>query len=229
MREGQDGRLVLEISLIKLAQSDGLAPVGEMLERLAALEDTIEESGPGGSESPAQGRPIVPPATKTTSLFESGRGSADETVRESKPRYQGESSPGRAATRHAPPSEKKDESRAPRGSADLWSRLLELTHEKNGWLHVQLGSARLQTQGDQELVVAFPANRSSAREEAEKPENRRLFEKIASNLLGHPIRVRFVSETEEKRAEAPAQGVAVQDEIVQEAIHIFDGRQEKGG
>ncbi len=67
IREGQDDRIVLEMALVKLAQSDGLASVGELIEKLAALEEGAEKSAPpapaaqyGNAKAPAP-RPAVNP------------------------------------------------------------------------------------------------------------------------------------------------------------------------
>jgi len=60
LREGQDERVVLEMALVKLAESDGLRPVGELLERLAVLE---ESAGAGvasdAAPTPARTEPAV--------------------------------------------------------------------------------------------------------------------------------------------------------------------------
>ena len=40
---------------------------------------------------------------------------------------------------------------------------------------------------DGEVVIAFPSDRAAAREEAEKPENRRKLQKILARMLNQPV------------------------------------------
>jgi len=110
-----------------------------------------------------------------------------------------------------------------RAEGGLWDRLLSAAHDKSSWLFCHLGTGRLQAQNESEVVIAFPANRPSVREEMESPEHRKPVQEILSELLGKPVRVRFVCETEQQ-AEQPGRNADIQDEIVREALDIFGGR-----
>ena len=207
VREGQDGRIVLEITLIKLSQSSDLAPVSEMIERLAALEESMGEgSPPTRQDIPQNPRSAQPPQRNNP----------------------------------APGPQPAAESSAPyvaSGLSDVWKGLLAAAHDKDLWLPTQLGLGQLVEEGEGKLLIAFPENRSVAREEVEKHENQKFIRETLSRLMGKPVQVRFanghVPATEEPgRPEEPAEparrpkpsAAASQDEIVQEALRLFDGR-----
>jgi DNA polymerase-3 subunit gamma/tau len=86
LREGQDDRIVLEMALVKLAQSDGLASVGELIEKLAALEEGAEKSA----------APSRPPASLPAEAGEDDRDSAP-AVREDAPGAASRPAPADAA------------------------------------------------------------------------------------------------------------------------------------
>ena len=74
IREGQDSRILLETALVKLAQSNDIIPMGRILERLTALEETLGGATPSGD--------AVPPAPSSYSAPEP---SDPPAVRESQP------------------------------------------------------------------------------------------------------------------------------------------------
>ena len=216
IREGQDDRIVLEMALVKLAQSDGLASVGELIEKLAALEEGAEKSAApsppppapaaqyGNAAAPAS-RPAgnlrrpIPPASRPTES-EDGPDS-DSAVREDAP----------AAPRPAPAND-----------ADLWRRFLDEVH-KNSWLYAQVASGRLQRVKDGEVVIAFPSDRAAAREEAEKPENRRKLQEILARLLNQPVKLTIVTVQGGPARQSPAEA-AMGDGMIQEMVQKFDGQ-----
>ncbi len=201
IREAHDDRIVLETALVKLTQSDGLAPMGEVIERLAALEELVEVSAQEpldtvGTTGPARGEVEAP------SRLQPAEPAPSQTGQEKPPR--------------PPPTEggKTDE---------LWTRLLQTVHDRNSWLYINLAAGHLQRVDDGEVVIAFPANRQNARTELEKPEYRRELETVLAELLGMPTRLRLVTVTGKVAGKRPEQAAA-QDAMVQETLRAFDGR-----
>ena len=208
IREGQDGRTVLEIALVKLTQADGLAPLGEVLERLSALEEDEAAGSPAGS-APAPTQRSSPRPQRQESVAPHGGGSA--SVAEEAPLYESASD--------------ASESVGPTSAVDaLWRRLLDAAHDKESWLYSHLGAGALTIEGD-EALVTFPENRPTARSEVEKPEYRRFIEKTLADLAGRRLSVRFVNGDKHQKPAAPAADESVAaDEMVQETLNLFGGR-----
>jgi DNA polymerase-3 subunit gamma/tau len=199
IREGQDDRIVLEMALVKLAQSDGLASVGELIEKLAVLEE--------GAEKPAA--PSRPPhvenrrpekATPSDLTDRSDR--SDPAVREDAP----------AAPRPASAD-----------TAELGRRFLAEVHARSSWLYAQVASGRLQRVKDGEAVIAFPSDRVSAREEAEKPEHRRELQNILARILNQPVTLTIVTVQGGQAPKSSAEA-AMSDGLIQEMVQKYDGQ-----
>ena len=200
IREGQDDRIVLEMALIKLAQSEGLAPVGELLERLAALQ------GQADIPPPAAGRP----AANTDSRVASP--SAAYSAPPAAPAAAAKESPPAAPSR--PVGDKQD---------GLWRRVLDAAHGESLWFYAKLAMGHLQRVDEREAIIAFPADRPHEREEMERPDHRRKLAEILAAIIGRPVQVRFVAVAEGAISQTPEEKAA-HDEMVQEAIRQFDGQ-----
>ena len=202
LREGQDERIVLELALVKLAESDGLRPVGELLERLAALE----ESGVTGTGGAAATAPYAPPPPASRNVKVKAAAARPEPT-------------------HSAPVVKEEEAEFTPGDAPaggMWQRVLEAVHVKSSWLFMCLSHGTLQSLDNGEAVIAFPPN-SSMRADIAKPENLRAVEAIFAEVAGQPIKVRLVCVADAVSA-AQATPPAADDEMVREAMRRFDGR-----
>jgi len=215
IREGQDDRIVLEMALVKLAQSDGLAPIGELIERLAALE---EGAAPVVARSVAPLRPAVAGER---------RAAAPAARREAPPGASWRAEPEPEA--HAAPAvrEEAPASASPRADGDLegfWARFLKEL-QKETWLYAQIGAAHPQRVADGEVVIEFPADRAGAREELEKQENRRKLQAILQGLLGRPVTLRLVTVAGGPPRKNPGEA-ALDDPAIRELAQKFAGRAE---
>ena len=215
IREGQDDRIVLEMALVKLAQTDGLASVSELIERLAALEE-------GAEKSPA------PPAQSAAPAARYGNAAAPASRPAGNPR-QSAAPVSRAIEREEEPdldpAVREEAAAAPRPApaddAELWSRFLEEAH-KNSWLYAQVGAGRLQSVSEGRVVIVFPSERAAAREESEKPENRRKIQDIFARLLSRPVTLTIVTVQGTPARQAPAEAPAG-DAMIQELTQKFEG------
>jgi len=207
VREGQDDRLVLEMTLVKLAQSQGMLPMSQVLERLSALEDSLTGAGPSARPNP-QDRPAPRPRSAAP---------ANPAVRERPP------TPRRATDYGDPPATPSRESAAPPSAGDLWAQTLERVHEKSLMLHTFLHGAQFGGVKDGVATIAFPGDRRSHHDEIESHTNRRLIESILSELHGSPLRIRLVNGTD-GGAKGPPPPSAARDEIVQDALDVFHGQ-----
>ncbi len=203
IREGQDDRIVLEMALVKLAQSDGLASVGELIEKLAALED-----GPEKPAAPAQYGNAKAPASRP----------AANSQRPSPPASRATES------EDAPDSDAAVREDAPADAADLWRRFLDEAHT-NSWLYAQVAAGRLQRVQDGEVVIAFPPDRAAAREEADKLENRRKLQQILARLLNQPVKLTMVTVQGEPSRQSPAEA-GKEDGMIRELAQKLEGHVE---
>lgn len=204
IKEGQDDRVVLELTLVKLAQSDGLAPVSELIERLAALEDYSGGNLGGGGE---YARPRTPPAQGPVRQNPYS-GPVERPVVERRPAHNQEASAG------TPPAD----------NAELWDRLLKDVRGKGGtFLFAQLNCGQLQKVGTDEVVIAFPADKPNSRKDVEAPENRRIIQTALTEMMGRPMGLRLVSGSDEA-PELSAPNVPSGDPMIQEAIKRFGGQ-----
>ena len=60
VKDSAQSRVPIELALIKLAESDGLQPLAEVLRRLQALEASLGAAAPGGGSSPPAAAPRSP-------------------------------------------------------------------------------------------------------------------------------------------------------------------------
>lgn len=201
IREGQDDRIVLEMALIKLAQSDGLAPVGELLERLSALEE--------GAASP------------TAAAVDHPASASDACAVQRRADYGGPPPVQSAAVRETSAAASSGPAAGEQG--ELWRRVLDAAHNSDLWFYTKLAMGHLQRVDAQEAIIAFSADRPHEREEIEKLQYRRKLEKLMADILGRTVQVRFVAVAEGAVKRTPEEKAA-HDEMVQEAIRQFDGR-----
>ena len=195
LREGQDDRVVLELTLVKLAEAEGLRPVAELIERLDALEQDLQTGA--GRQSPADNGPRL-------------------AERQDPPAVSGGRA-GRPPTENAPMAGRSAAHESP------WEHILKAAQAESSWLHVALARGRLERAEQGEAVIALPGNHSNLNADLEKAETRKAVEKIISGVLGSPVRVRFVVE-EVGGAGTDAGSRSQEDDVVREAIRLFDGR-----
>ena len=207
IREGQDSRIILEMALIKLAQSNGMMPLSDVLERLSALEDTMATAGGSSSYAPAAGSdtPVVRERTES-------------------PPVTSQPSP----SQQTPPSVT--------GDTALWSRFLPAIQKKAFFLGTILGNARgIRVDGNTATIV-FPEDRRGCHAELDVLENRRLVGEVLKDLLGQTVELRVVNgdageapaptgnATDRQAPPAAPASQSVKDPFVKEALDLFGGR-----
>ncbi len=204
VKDGHEPRIVLETSLVKMAQAGDLLSMGAVLERLAALEEALG-SGDGY---------VSPPRPATG--YDTG---ASTVVRESPAPGPGHSAPAASMT-------------PPLGTGEgLWKQACGRITSKNLMLGSLLSNAELRAIENGVAVLTFPGDRRSHHDEIETPENRRLIEGILSDLHGSPVKIRVTNsndgDTTPRPAEAPAvvkvSAAIAKNEIVRQALDLFGG------
>lgn len=209
INEGQDDRIVLEMMLIKLAQAEGLAPIGDLLERITSLADAV---GSGESLHPPQsaaGSSL--PADARKSVYPPARPSAPaspSTVREAAP-AQVMPLPGDVTP------------------AALWKAFLDELHKLNKTLlFVNVSEGHIKEIGRNEVTISVPT--AGNRKYAEDADYVKVIQQLMTSLLGRNVSVRVVSEENGRSSngnnDAPHQGASVNDPIISRAAEKFGGQ-----
>ncbi len=199
LREAYDDRIVLETTLVKLAETDTVAPLGEMIERLTALEESLRGSG-------------VEPANPALTA----RAASEKTEQSRRPEENSPPAtpPPRAAGEIEDDAGKREE---------IWRSVLRAARKRESWLYVNLAIGHLQRVGDGEVVIAFPAENPTARDQFERREHRKALEDVLEEVLSRPVKLHLVTVSGTSAGEMPEEAAA-RDPMIQEALRTFDGR-----
>ncbi len=210
LREGQDDRIVLEMALVRMSEARELRPVGELLERVAALEQVLSEGVPAASQ-PMASQPAPPPprrepppsARQNPSPRAEPVNREDDVVRETAAVWDAESG----------------------DLDDLWEKLLGAVHEESSWLYLTLAQGQLGGVQDGRVTILLPQGRESARRDLEKHESQNCIERVLARITGQSMRVRLAAAgPEPESAGETPEKTAGGDDMIQEALKKFDGR-----
>jgi DNA polymerase-3 subunit gamma/tau len=223
LKDAANPRYQLEVGLVKLMELRRLAPLGELFERMSALEDTLRTGKP-----PAEGK--TPQAALASGSSRTGgartataAGSASGTGASSSSEPQTTDEPPIAAVSIAPES--------------VIEKIKAALEQKKRRLLVAAldGARRAELDGD-ELLVEFAPEAKHYRDALAKAESAKILREVCTEVCGRKIGIRFAikdgsdddrkapsSEEEERRAKQRAhQGVA-QNPTVQQVLRAFGG------
>jgi len=200
-RDDVDARVVLETALVKLSRHEDLAPVQELLDRLAEMESRLAQ--PGGS--PPRPTPGPGPGREPGPQPPSRQEPAERT-----------SAPGRAhaAAVGAGPHEAAGD--------ELWPQIVESVKDRDGFVGRLLANATAEWAGDS-LIVRYPAGNDRILETLRSPAARELMESSSASVAGRPVTVRLEVAGPAQGAETP-ETQAAKDPLVEAAVRIFDAR-----
>ena len=200
IREDVDGRVLLEMTLVKLCRQDDMAPVQDLLDRLTEMESRL------GGES--RGRSRRPP-TRPGPAAESGPASSPPAAR-----------PASATDRRVPSDSAPREPAA--SDDDLWQRVLTAVHSKEKWAHLHLSHGSLEVDGN-DARISFPAEAENSIGVLHQPEVRRVVESALRDVLGRRVNVEFQLGNEPAFDEDARQEI-LKDPMVKAAMRLFDAR-----
>jgi DNA polymerase III subunit gamma/tau len=210
LREGQDDRIVLELAFVKMAAAEGLRAVGELIERLAALEEAVATSGgavgSGAVREHASGYRAVPARSAAPAPAQAAPSA----------------SPRQRASRPA------NTQAAPANSGGVWQQVLEVSKTKGLKIYMKLAVASLKGIENGEATIAVPAGMKNARADLESNEIRGPVEDAFKEVTGSAVRLNVVMD-DEATATSAGQSKAHQDDVIQDAVRRFDGHIIRGG
>jgi len=217
LNEAANPRYQLEIGLVKLMEMRRLAPLSDLVERIAALEDALRSGKP-----PAESK--TPPSAPTNSSAKAGNARSA-------------ASSGSSRSAAAVPAEEQpvteDPVAAPASTVDKIKLALE--QKRRPMLVAALDAAqRVELEG-QELVVEFAPEGKQSRDTLSKSENAKAVREACAEVLGHEVGIRFAMvepergngvaspEEEDRRVNQEARQTVAQNPKVQQVLRAFGG------
>lgn len=223
-RAGDDRhkRILLEVAVVKLATSGDISAISDLLERIGRIERRLVDVV---SPVPPQGREAAPNRIKSPVA------------------------PDASPEPDAYSADVEEKSAHTEGVTDsIWPALISKVQLTKPSLGAVLKEGRLTAVGNGQIDVEFPVGYSFHKGRLETPDNRKLVEDTAGDVLGEKVRLKItLSEKVKKKRvngdEAANNGVVCEagssrpandvsrasdmvknSDIIEKAIKIFDGR-----
>jgi DNA polymerase-3 subunit gamma/tau len=109
--------------------------------------------------------------------------------------------------------------------AACWPAVIELLGKENQLLASSLAAARLVDLSDQNLTLAFPADRDFYKRKAEQDDNRRATAEALRAVCGTMLALRYELRDEEVLPEPEAAGAMSHEELVKRLVDEFDAQE----
>lgn len=224
LREAANPRYQVEVGLVKLMEMRRLAPLSDLVARIAELESALRTGRAPAERKTPPGAPTAPTNTssRTASAGSSGRSAS---AHESAPA----SSKAAADTNEASSAEIADASPAPSGSLKEQIKA-ELEKKKKKMLIAAIAAApRVELEGD-DLVIEFSADDRHLA----KPDTAKIFREVSAEICGRSVGIRFATgnggdeapaspEEEQRRSKQKARQAAAENPRVQQVLRAFGG------
>jgi DNA polymerase-3 subunit gamma/tau len=222
LKEAANPRYQVEVGLVKLMEMRRLAPLSDLVARIAELESALRTGrAPAERKTPAPTAPTNT-STRTASAGSSGRSAS---AHESAPA----SSNAAAAAHEGSSPEVPDASPAPSGSLKEQIKS-ELEKKKKKMLIAAIAAApRIELEGD-DLVVEFSADDRHLA----KPDTAKILREVSAEICGRSVGIRFATgnggdeapaspEEEQRRSKQKARQAAADNPRVQQVLRAFGG------
>jgi DNA polymerase-3 subunit gamma/tau len=239
LKDAANPRYQVEVGLVKLMEMRRLASLGDLVGRIAELEDALRTGKAPAERKPPQSAPARGSSTSGTRSATAGgssRGASaggDGTGRGSE-RVISERSETNAASGSANETPVATSNTSSGSLIDQIKAALE--KKKRRMLIAALDAAsRAEFEGD-ELRIEFTAEARQARDTLEKPDNAKALREAGSEVCGRDIKIRFSTrddathsneplspEEEERRATKQTRQAATQNPTVQQVLRAFGG------
>jgi DNA polymerase-3 subunit gamma/tau len=238
LKDAANPRYQVEVGLVKLMEMRRLASLGDLVGRIAELEDALRTGKPPAERKSPQSAlsGSSKAGTRSATAGGSSRGasaSGDGTARGSE-RAISERSETNAASGSANETPVARSNAASGSLIDQVKAVLE--KKKRRMLIAALDAAsRAELEGD-ELRIEFTPEARQARDTLEKPDNAKALREAGSEVCGRDIKIRFSTtddathsneplspEEEERRATKQTRQAATQNPTVQQVLRAFGG------
>jgi len=229
LKEAANPRYQVEVGLVKLMEMRRLAPLSELVARIAELESALRTGRPPAERNSPETEPGS--GAKRGAQTASARGSGTMTTA---PREAIALSREPLNDDAYSPVETLAASVAEKGS---WREQIkaELDKRKKRLLIAAIEAAARVDLEDDDLSIEFSANARHARDTLAKPENAKTLREACAEVCGREVGVRFSirdgetddapasPEEEQRRSKQRARQAAAQDPTVQRVLRAFGG------
>jgi DNA polymerase III subunit gamma/tau len=228
LKEAANPRYQVEVGLVKLMEMRRLAPLSDLVARIAELESALRTGRAPAQRKTPPSAPSTPTNTgaRTASAGSPGRSaSAHESA--------AASSKAPADTYEASPSEIDSASPAPTGSLRDQIKA-ELEKKKKKLLIASIDAAsRIELEGE-ELLIEFSADAKHSRDTLARPDNAKILREACAEICGRGVGIRFSigngaddvpasPEEEQRRSKQRARQAAAENPRVQKVLRAFGG------
>jgi len=226
-----EGRLLLEMALVRLARHGGVRDLDAIVAELRSLRS--EGGGGGGGHAPSGGGWRGPVPSPRRSVGPDAPGSSGPRSPRSGPHPGSDpgSDPGsaRGAVAEPPPVGTTEPLRPgePVEAAELWSRLIEEINRESLTLGSFLSSGQLLAYEDGRLQIGFGTRQGFALRYLESNQGKPLIEAAAGRLLSRAVRVELRSvsgEGGEDPASDDEKSATDRDPVAKAILESFQGR-----
>ena len=234
-RERAQGRVAAEVALIKAAQFGEVGDIQALLQRLEEM-DARMGAAPRVAQPAGAYRASTQPAPSPTANTDVQTPPAPQPSNEAPP-VEAEPPEAAAPQPPAPPKVAPDVPLTTEVARGAWPDVVLKVKLAKARIGLWLSRAEFEKVEGTRLTVALPPNMVSfEREQLENQEHRQLIEACASEVLGRPVSVAYVtgrnsannSKPEEVPQEAPSppprHDDAYSDPVVKKTLELFDGR-----
>lgn len=220
LKEAANPRYQVEVGLVRLMEMRRLAPLSDLIERIASLENALRSGKP-----PAESK--TPPTAPTSGSSKAGNARSATSSGSSRAAAASPAVEAELAAKDSTPA-------TPGSTVDQIKAVLE--QKRRRMLVAALDAAqRVELEG-QELVVEFTPDAKHSRDMLAKAENAKALREACVEVLGREIGVRFAvietesgngrapsPEEEERRAKQEARQTITQHPRVQQVLRAFGG------
>ena len=228
LKEAANPRYQVEVGLVKLMEMRRLAPLSDLVARIAELESALRTGRAPAERKSPQGAPAAPRDTgaRTASAGGPGRSASALEV---------ETTSGRPTIDdyESSTSETTDAAPAPDGSLREQIKA-ELEKRKKKLLIAAIDAAsRIELEGD-ELLIEFSADARHSRDTLAKPDNAKILREAGAEICSRSVGLRFLTgngggdapaspEEEQRRSKQKARQAAAENPRVQKVLRAFGG------
>ena len=224
LKDAANPRYQVEVGLVKLMEMRRLAPLSDLVARIAELESALRTGRAPAGRKTAPGAPTAPENSgiRTASAGSSGRSASA---------YESAPASSHAATdsNEALSAEVAFASPAPAGSLKEQLKA-ELEKKKKKMLIAAIAAApRIELEGD-DLVIEFSADDRHLA----KPDTAKILREVSAEICGRKVGIRFATgnggddapaspEEEQRRSKQKARQAAAENPRVQKVLRAFGG------
>ncbi|MGZ8844838.1 MAG: DNA polymerase III subunit gamma/tau [Pyrinomonadaceae bacterium] len=233
LKEAANPRYQVEVGLVKLMEMRRLAPLSELVARIAELESALRTGRPPAERKNPQSAPGGAANTGARSASAGGDRSASSsgTTRASEPLID---SPPIEMDQSTPADLTAAPATASAGSVAEQIKA-ELQKKKRPRLMVEIDAAsKVELEGD-ELLIEFSPNAKHSRDTLAKSDNAKILREVCAEVCGREVGIRFTvsdgeaddapasPEEEQRQSKQRARQAAAQNPAVQKVLRAFGG------